>query len=122
VDTLSDEFSRLLSRQTQIVRIAALLVLVLIGAVGVLAFMLVAGLTFEDLWVLRNGFLRILVPGFLLVVTLYLLDQHRRLRSGRAGPPTRRRRLLRHRRAGQDTQQPRFRRVPVATIGTRLLR
>jgi hypothetical protein len=53
----------------------------LIGTVGVLVFMALAGVQPPDVWLLRNEIFRTLAVGFMLMVILYLVDQHRRLRG-----------------------------------------
>jgi HD-GYP domain-containing protein (c-di-GMP phosphodiesterase class II) len=77
---MATDVGKLLRREFQLNVISYVIILALIGAVAVLAFMALAQIQPPDMWLLRNDLFRTMVTGFLLVVILYLMDQHRRLR------------------------------------------
>jgi HD-GYP domain-containing protein (c-di-GMP phosphodiesterase class II) len=75
------DIGRLLKRETQLNVIAYGLIVVLIATIGLLVFMVLAGIQIPESWLLRDQIFRILAVGLLLMVILYLADQHRRLRA-----------------------------------------
>ncbi len=74
------DLSRVMKREGQLNLLAYIVILVLIALTGVLLFMALTRVDIPDLWVLRNDIVRTVVPGFLLMVILYMIDQHSRLR------------------------------------------
>jgi HD-GYP domain-containing protein (c-di-GMP phosphodiesterase class II) len=75
------DITRLLKREFQLNLIAYIIIITLIVTIGVLVFMTLAGIQPPDLWLLSNDIFRTLATGLLLMVILYLVDQHRRLRG-----------------------------------------
>ncbi|MDO8964584.1 MAG: HD domain-containing phosphohydrolase [Coriobacteriia bacterium] len=78
---MNSDVSRLLKREFQLNLIAYAIIISLIASVAVLVFMALAGIKPPDIWLMRNDIFRTLATGFLLMVILYLVDQHRRLRT-----------------------------------------
>jgi HD-GYP domain-containing protein (c-di-GMP phosphodiesterase class II) len=78
---MSTDITRLLKREMQLNMLAYTIMIALIAAIGVLVFVLVTGVQLPDFWLLRDHIFRTLVTGLLLLVILYLVDQHRRLRT-----------------------------------------
>jgi HD-GYP domain-containing protein (c-di-GMP phosphodiesterase class II) len=78
---MGTDIGRLLKRETQLNTIAYSLILALLATVGLLVFTLMTGAQMPDFWLLRDQIFRTLATGFLLMVILYLADQHRRLRA-----------------------------------------
>ncbi|MCE5192241.1 MAG: HD domain-containing protein [Actinomycetia bacterium] len=74
------ELRRVMKREGQLDLLAYIVILVLIALTGVLLFLALARIELPDAWLLRNEILRTIVPGLLLMVILYLIDQHGRLR------------------------------------------
>ncbi|HEX9092805.1 MAG TPA: HD-GYP domain-containing protein, partial [Coriobacteriia bacterium] len=56
------------------------IIVALIVAMGVLVFVIMAGVRLPDFWLFNNQILRTLAAGLLLMVILYLADQHSHLR------------------------------------------
>ena len=75
------DISRLLKRETQLNVIAYTLIVALIVALALAVFMLMTGVQVPEVWLLRDESFRTLATGLLLMVILYLADQHRRLRA-----------------------------------------
>lgn len=71
----------LLRRELQLNIIAYIIIVVLLVTVSLFGAMLLAGLGAKDIWILTNQFARVLIPGLLLMVVLYMADTHRRLRA-----------------------------------------
>lgn len=78
---MGTDIGRLLKRETQLNVIAYGLIVALIATVGLLVFMVLTGVQLPDFWLLRDQIFRTLAVGLLLMVILYLADQHRRLRA-----------------------------------------
>jgi HD-GYP domain-containing protein (c-di-GMP phosphodiesterase class II) len=78
---MAKQLGGLLERQRQLNGISYVVILALIMSTGVFGYMLLTGLQLPDAWILRDHTFRTLVTGLLLAVILYLVDQHRRLRS-----------------------------------------
>lgn len=78
---MGTDIRRILKREMQLNFISYSLIVVLLITVGLLVFALVAGVELPDFWLLRDQIFGTLVTGFLLMVILYLADQHRRLRT-----------------------------------------
>jgi HD-GYP domain-containing protein (c-di-GMP phosphodiesterase class II) len=78
---MSTDITRLLKREMQLNMLAYTIMIALIAAIGVLVFVLVTGVQLPDFWLLRDHIFRTLATGLLLMVILYLVDQHRRLRA-----------------------------------------
>lgn len=74
------ELRRVMKREGQLDLLAYIVIVVLIALTGVLLFLALARIELPDAWLLRNEILRTIVPGLLLMVILYLVDQHGRLR------------------------------------------
>lgn len=70
----------ILSREFQLNLLSYVIIIVLTMAIGLLVTMLALDLRATDLWLLRNEFAQILIPGLLVAVVLYMADTHRRLR------------------------------------------
>lgn len=77
---MATDIGRLLRRETQLNMIAYTLIVALIVAVGVLVFVIMAGIPLPDFWLLSDQVFRTLAAGLLLMLVLYLVDQHNRLR------------------------------------------
>jgi HD-GYP domain-containing protein (c-di-GMP phosphodiesterase class II)/Flp pilus assembly pilin Flp len=75
------DIRRLLKRETQLNMLAYGLIVALIAAVGVLVFVIMAGVRLPDFWLLNDQTFRTLAAGLLLMVLLYMADQHQRLRK-----------------------------------------
>lgn len=78
---MTSDIGRLLKRDTQLNVIAYGLIVALIATVGLLVFMVLTDIKLPDFWLLSDQIFRTLATGFLLMVVLYLADQHRRLRA-----------------------------------------
>ena len=78
---MSQEMKALLKRGRQLNALATFIIVALLGVVGFLMFVLVTETAVSDLWLLRNEFAQVLIPGLLLMVILYMADMHRRLRD-----------------------------------------
>jgi HD-GYP domain-containing protein (c-di-GMP phosphodiesterase class II) len=77
---MASDIGRLLKRESQLNMLAYTLIVVLIAAVGVLVFIIMAGVRVPQFWLLNDQTFRTLAAGLLLMVILYLVDQHNRLR------------------------------------------
>ncbi len=69
-----------MKREGQLNLLAYIVILVLIAVTGLLIFVQLSGIAVPDLWLLKNDMVRTIVPGLLLMVILYMVDQHTRLR------------------------------------------
>ncbi len=69
-----------MKREGQLNLLSYIVILVLIALTGVLAFSALARLDLANIWLLRNDIVRVVFPGLLLMVILYMADQHGRLR------------------------------------------
>jgi HD-GYP domain-containing protein (c-di-GMP phosphodiesterase class II) len=78
---MGTDIGRLLKRESQLNFIAYSLIVALLVTVGLLVFALIIGVQLPDFWLLRDQIFRTLATGFMLMVILYLADQHRRLRT-----------------------------------------
>jgi HD-GYP domain-containing protein (c-di-GMP phosphodiesterase class II) len=79
---MSMDMQRLLKREGQLNALAYVVILGLLGLAAVLTFMVITRTDVPgDLWLLQSDMFRVLSTGLLLMVILYLIDQHRRLRS-----------------------------------------
>lgn len=78
---MTSDIGRLLKRETQLNVIAYGLIVALIATVGLLVFMVLTDTKLPDFWLLSDQIFRTLATGLLLMVILYLADQHRRLRA-----------------------------------------
>jgi HD-GYP domain-containing protein (c-di-GMP phosphodiesterase class II) len=78
---MTSDIGRLLKRDTQLNVIAYGLIVALIATVGLLVFMVLTDTKLPDFWLLSDQIFRTLATGLLLMVILYLADQHRRLRA-----------------------------------------
>jgi putative nucleotidyltransferase with HDIG domain len=79
--SMSQEFGALLKRETQLNQLSWIIIVSLLVLVGFLTFVLVSQVELTDLWLLRNQFVQVLIPGLLLMVILYMADAHRRTRE-----------------------------------------
>jgi len=77
---MATDIGKLLKRETQLNMLAYTLIVALIAAVGVLMFVIMAGIQLPDFWLFNNQIFRTLAAGLILMVILYLADQHQRLR------------------------------------------
>jgi len=77
----SGEINQTLRRAGQLNALAYLIIMVLLAMIGVLAFTVVADLRIPDIWVLSDQIVRVLFFGLVLMVVLYMVDQHRRVRA-----------------------------------------
>ena len=78
---MEQELRAVIKRDEQLNLLAYIIILVLIALTGVLLFSAMARLPLPDILLLRSDFIRAIVPGLLLMVILYLVDQHGRLRK-----------------------------------------
>jgi putative nucleotidyltransferase with HDIG domain len=67
-------------REGQLNLLAYIIILVLIAVTGILIFMQLSGIKIPDLWLLKNDIFRTVATGLMLMVILYMVDQHNRLR------------------------------------------
>lgn len=74
------ELRAVIKREGQLNLLAYIIILVLIAVAGLLVFMQLSGLALPDLWLLKNDIFRTVVTGLMLMVILYMVDQHGRLR------------------------------------------
>ncbi len=79
------DISRLLKRQNELNVIAFTVIAALLATVALLVFVIMTGIPTSELWLLRDQVFRTLATGLLLMVIVYLADQHRRLRARLAG-------------------------------------
>lgn len=78
---MSNEVQRLLKREGQLNALSYVVILALLGVAAVLTFMVTTNTSAPgDWWLLQNDIFRVLSTGLLLMVILYLMDQHKRLR------------------------------------------
>lgn len=78
---MSADIRGLLKREFQLNLIAYIVIVTLLSATGVLVFMTLSGIAPPQAWLLSNDIFRTLATGLLLMVILYMVDQHRRLRA-----------------------------------------
>lgn len=79
---MSNDVQRLLKREGQLNALSYVVILALLGVAGLLTFMITSGINLPgDWWLLQNDIFRVLSTGLLLMVILYLIDQHRRMRT-----------------------------------------
>ncbi len=79
---MSNDVQRLLKREDQLNALSYVVILGLLGVAAVLTYMVVTQTTIPgEWWLLQSDIFRVLSTGLLLMVILYLIDQHRRLRS-----------------------------------------
>ncbi|MHB1340901.1 MAG: HD-GYP domain-containing protein [Coriobacteriia bacterium] len=77
---MNQNLGHVMKREGQLQTLAYIVIISLLAVVGFLLFALVTGVQLPDLWLVRNDIARTLVPGLLLMVILYMVDQHQRLR------------------------------------------
>ncbi|MEN6430677.1 MAG: hypothetical protein ABFC80_07565, partial [Coriobacteriales bacterium] len=77
---MDQDLERVLDRQRQLQTLSYIIIMALLTIVGVLVYALARQAMLADLWLARNEVLRSAVPGLLLMVILYMIDQHQRLR------------------------------------------
>lgn len=77
---MATDIGRLLRRETQLNMISYTLIVALMAALGVLMFIIMAGIQLPSIWLLNDQVFRTLAAGLLLMSILYLADQHQRLR------------------------------------------
>ncbi len=70
----------IIKREKQLNAIAYIIIVTLIAIAGSLVAALVASVPSSSLWPIGNEFFRTLFPGLLLMLVLYLADQHQRTR------------------------------------------
>lgn len=79
---MSNDVQRLLKREGQLNALSYVVILGLLGVAAVLTYMVVTQTNVPgDWWLLQSDVFRVLSTGLLLMVILYLIDQHRRLRA-----------------------------------------
>ncbi len=74
------ELRAVIKREGQLNLLAYIIILVLIAVAGLLVFTQLSGLALPNLWLLKNELFRTIVTGLMLMVILYMIDQHSRLR------------------------------------------
>lgn len=72
---------QIIRREFQLNSLAYLIIAALLALVGLLAWMVIAEIGAPEWWLLDSEVFRSLFTGLLLMVILYMVDQHRRLRS-----------------------------------------
>lgn len=77
---MNRELRAVIKREGQLNLLSYIIILVLISVTGLLIFMQLAGIAIPDLWLLKNEIFRTIVTGLMLMVILYMVDQHSRLR------------------------------------------
>jgi len=77
---MDHELRAVIKREGQLNLLAYIVILALISVTGLLVFMQLAAIELPDLWLLKNDIFRTIVTGLLLMVILYMVDQHGRLR------------------------------------------
>ncbi|KAF0208388.1 MAG: HD domain-containing phosphohydrolase [Actinomycetota bacterium] len=75
------ELRTVIKREGQLNLLSYIIILVLIAITGLLVFMQLAGIAIPDLWLLKNEIFRTVATGLMLMVILYMVDQHNRLRK-----------------------------------------
>lgn len=78
---VTTDIKKVIKREGQLNLISYTMIIVLVALTGVLLFSLLANVQIPDFWLLRNDIVRVTVTGLLLMVILYLVDQHGRLRG-----------------------------------------
>jgi HD-GYP domain-containing protein (c-di-GMP phosphodiesterase class II) len=79
---MSNDVKRLLKREGQLNALSYVVILGLLGVAAVLTFMVITRTDVPgEWWLLQSDVFRVLSTGLLLMVILYLIDQHRRLRT-----------------------------------------
>lgn len=78
---MARELDKLLKREGQLNLLAYVVILALIGLTGLILFATLTGLDVLKIQLLSNETVRVIVPGLLLMVILYMADQHTRLRK-----------------------------------------
>ncbi|MBN2823010.1 MAG: HD domain-containing protein [Coriobacteriia bacterium] len=78
---MAKDINRVIKRESQLNLISYTMIVVLTVLVGVLLFSMLGNVDLPDHWLLNNDIVRTLVTGLLLMVVLYLVDQHSRLRK-----------------------------------------
>lgn len=66
-------------REQQLHALSYVVILALTGLAGVLTSAVLKGLGVADVWLFDSYYFRVLFPGLLVAVVLYMADQHRRL-------------------------------------------
>lgn len=77
---MDHELRTVIKREGQLNLLAYIIILVLIAVTGLLIFMQLSGIAIPDLWLLKNDIFRTVATGLMLMVILYMVDQHGRLR------------------------------------------
>lgn len=78
--TVEKNLGYVIKRESQLNTLAYTVIVALIALLGFLAFALLSDVQLPDLWVVRNEIFRTIFTGLLLMVILYMADQHARLR------------------------------------------
>jgi len=78
---MNQDLRAVIRREGQLNLLAYIIILVLIAVTGLLVFIQLSGLDLPDLWLLKNDIFRTVFTGLMLMVILYMVDQHARLRQ-----------------------------------------
>ena len=78
---VSSDIKKVIKREGQLNLISYTMIIVLIALSGVLLFSLLSNVPMPEFWLLNNDIVRVTMTGLLLMVILYLVDQHGRLRK-----------------------------------------
>lgn len=78
---MDSQLNKVMKREGQLNLLAYIIILVLIALTGVLLFSALTRLEITDISLLQNDIVAVVVPGLLLMVILYMVDQHARLRK-----------------------------------------
>jgi len=82
VFSVSNDVQRLLKREGQLNALSYVVILGLLGVAAILTYMVITRTDVPgEWWLLQSDMFRVLSTGLLLMVILYLIDQHRRLRT-----------------------------------------
>lgn len=74
-------FDRYIAREHQLDMLGYTVVIVLIAIIGVLLVMVLSQVAPSEMWLFRSHTFRVLAPGLILALLIYLYDQHTRLRQ-----------------------------------------
>ncbi|MDA3937314.1 MAG: hypothetical protein PF636_10780, partial [Actinomycetota bacterium] len=77
----TQDVKRIIRREGQLNLLAYTIIIVLLGISGLLAFAIMIGLDIPEFWLFGDRVVQTIFMGLMLMVVLYMVDQHRRLRS-----------------------------------------
>jgi len=78
---MARDIDRVIKREVHLNALSYTMIVALIVVAGVLLYSLLANLHVPDFWLLNNDVFRTVVTGLLLMLILYMVDEHNRLRA-----------------------------------------